>query len=165
MLDNRKVIIDIDCKIADTGGSAGLIYADAAATVDAVATYFDTGGGYTDGMFVVDIEAINSASASTNHRAIKIVLEGSNTTTFTSYVPLAYLGCDGSAATAPAPDNRCNVSCCNVLTTSTGRFMAPFHNDFFGTVYRYLRVYSYFMGTAEASGGTSIAFKAYLSKR
>ena len=166
MLDNRKIIIDMEGLLADTGNE---LYVSGAGTVDGVAEIFDTGGGYTEGILAVDIATVAYASASTNHRAMEIVLQGSNDSTFATstydWYPLVKFGLDGSAATAPAPDNRCNVSGTSADTIAAGRYLFPFHNDFGGTIQRYLRIYVNFMGTAEASGTSYVDFKAWLSKR
>lgn len=171
MLDNRKVIIDEEGLIADTDS---VLYVSSAATVDGVAKTFDTGGGYTEGMLAIDISQVAYASAASYHKGIDIILQGSNTAAgaFTEYVPLAKLGCDGTAATATDAGTdangiplRGNISGTTLGSIDTGRYLIPFHNDFKGTVYRYLRIYTKFYGTASATGGTNITFKAYLSKR
>jgi len=165
MLDNRKVIIDDLLKLADTGGSTAVLYASAAATIDAVAKTFDTGGGYTEGVLVIDLETITFATGASNYKTIDICLEGSNTAAaaFTDYVPLARLLC-GIAATSTDP--RLDIVHSTLACITDGRYIIPFHNDFGGTVYRYLRIYTTFVtATAEATGSAEVAFKAYLSKR
>jgi hypothetical protein len=169
MLDNRKVIIDEDLLMADTGwvaaSSVGTIYVSAAATVDGVAKTYDTGGGYTDGLFVIDIGYVAFATAVSNCKLIDVCLEGSKDATRSTYdnVPLARLIC-GSAATSTDP--KCDVAHSNLACTVAGRYIFPFHNDFGGTIYRYLRVYTTFLtATPEATGSCQIGFKAWLSKR
>lgn len=154
MLDNRKVIIDDDLLIADTGSA--VITSDAAATVDGVAKVIDTGNTYTKGMLVMDVATITASGIAASCQLIGVILEGSTTSTFTNWVRLAgfrlgpkatvhgRIGTDASAA-----------------SSTVGRYMQPFHNDFHGTVYRYLRVYTNFNGTVATIG---IKFKAWLSK-
>jgi hypothetical protein len=163
MLDNRKVIIDEELKLADTGGSTAVIYDSAAGTVDGVGKYYDTGGGYTEGLFVVDIETITFATGASNYKTIDICLEGSSAESSADYVPLARILC-GIAATSA--DDRTDIVHATWACITAGRYIIPFHNDFGGTIYRYLRVYTTFLtATAEASGSATLAFKAYLSKR
>jgi hypothetical protein len=157
MLENRKVIIDEECKLADCGSAA--IAASAAGTVDGVAKVFDTGGGYTDGVIVIDISAITGMAAAASCHTIEICLEGSSTSTFTTHVRLASLKAGQNAAgfehTRLGGDS-------TVASIDVGRYIIPFCNDFGGTIYRWLRVYTVFGGTVNEA---DILFKAYLSKR
>lgn len=164
MLDNRKVIIDDDLLIADTGSAE--IVASAAGTVDAVAKVIDTGGGYTEGKFIVDIEDISGSGEATNNQLISIVLEGSTTTTFTAWVRLAGIRITPSAAGTLHGRTDGDHSASLTTTTAVGRYIVPFINDFHGTIYRYLRTYITFNGSA-ANAGTSpaVQFKAWLSKK
>lgn len=158
MLDNRKVIIDDDLLIADTGSAA--IDASAAATVDAVAKTIDTGGGLMQGMFVVDVASIAGSGQATNCQLIQVELEGSTTSTFTAWVRLA-----GFRLGPKAVDHGRQSADASAASSTVGRYMTPFHNDFHGTVYRWLRVYTTFNGSANAIVQTpTIKFKAWLSK-
>jgi hypothetical protein len=156
MLDNRKVIIDMLGKLADTGSAA--IAASAAGTIDGVAKVFDTGGGYTEGKFVIDISAHTGYAAAASCQTIEICLEGSTTTTFTTYAKLASLTI-GQKAAAFAHSRLGNDS--TIASIGTGRFIKPFTNDFGGTVLRYLRCYAAFGGTVSDN---DIEFEAWLSK-
>ena len=161
MLDNRKVIIDEECLLADTGGA--VIYDTAAATVDGVGKYYDTGGGYTDGLFVIDIDTVTFATGASSYKKIDICLEGSSAESSADFVPLARLIC-GIAATSTDPLT--DITHISLACITAGRYIIPFHNDFGGTLYRYLRVYTTFVtATAEASGSATLSFKAWLSKR
>ncbi len=158
MLDNRKVIIDDELLIADCGSAA--ISASAAGTVDGVAKVIDTGGGYTKGMFVVDLAHINGSGQATNCQLVSIELEGSTTSTFTNWVRLA-----GFRLGPKATVHGRTGSDASAASSTETRYMKPFHNDFAGTVYRWLRVYTTFNGSANAAVQTYEAkFKAWLSK-
>lgn len=154
MLDNRKVIIDDECKIADTGSA--VITTSAAATVDGVAKVFDTGGGYTEGKFVVDAATITASGVAASCQQININLEGSTTSTFTNWVRLAKLALGPKATVHGRSGNDASAA-----SLGAGRYILPFTNDFAGTVYRWLRVYTTFNGTVATIGAK---FKAYLSK-
>jgi hypothetical protein len=156
-MGNRKVIIDVDCKLSDTGSAA--IAASAAGTVDGVAKTFDTGGGYTPGLFVIDIDAVTGMATAASCHTIEICLEGSSTSTFTTHVRLASLKIGQNAA--GFEHSRLGGDS-TVASVDTGRYIIPFHNDFGGTVYRWLREYCVFGGTVNEA---DIEFKSYLSKR
>jgi len=156
MLDNRKVIIDEECKLAECGSA--VIAASAAGTIDGVAKVFDTGGGYTEGMFVVDVASVTGMAAAASCHVIEIALEGSTTSTFTTFTRLASFRFGQNNAfshTRLGGDS-------TVASFDSGRYMKPFHNDINGTIYRYLRVYTTFGGTVNEA---DIDFSAYISKR
>lgn len=157
MLDNRKVIIDDACKLADTGNSgSNSLSSSAAATVDGTTTTFDTGGGYTMGKWVVDIASVTGAAAAASVSGIEIILEASTTSTFTSWVKLARLRL-GPAATGHTRVDSDN----SAASGATGRYIYPFHNFFNGTVYRYLRAYTNFGPTVNLC---DVGFQSWISK-
>jgi hypothetical protein len=165
MLDNRKVIIDEDLLMADTGSA--VITATAAATVDGVAKVYDTGGGYTKGMLAIDIATLTGAGAATSNQQISIQLEGSNSASgaFTAWVRLAGIRINPSYGTTALHGRTAgDISTTLSTTTGIGRYLKPFHNDFHGTVYRYLRIYTTFNGSSNGSSAT-VKFKAWLSKQ
>jgi hypothetical protein len=155
MLDNRKVIIDEECCLSN---SAETLAASSAGSVDGVAKTFDTGGGYTNGMFVVDVSAITGMATAGSCHTIEVCLEGSTTSTFTTYVRLASFKF-GQKAAAFAHSRLGQDS--TYATASATRYMKPFHNDFQGTIFRWLRCYTVFGGTVNEA---DIKFKAYISK-
>ena len=83
-MDNRQFIFD---NLLNLKKSAA-VTASAAAT--ALAEYIDLGAGFVKGMLVVDVSAITLVAASLT--VFQIVLQASNTTTFTEYVQLAKIG-------------------------------------------------------------------------
>jgi len=156
MLENRKVIIDDELLIADSG--SGPAAASAACTVDAVAKVIDTGGGFTEGRLVVDISAINTGGTTASCSLVNLVLQGSATSTFTTYVRLALLGI-GDVMKAESRVSGGNTA----ATISATRYIVPFCNDFGGTVYRWLRLYTSKNGTIDTTKGAT--FKAWLTKK
>jgi hypothetical protein len=158
MLDNRKVIIDDKLLIANTGSAVQA--AAGAATVDGVAKVIDTGGGYTDGRLVIDIATITMGGITASCAVITLALEGSTTSTFTTFVRLAGLRISGVKS---ATDARISGDFCNYATPSIGRYIIPFHNDFHGTIFRWLRIYSIYDGSCGHNDG--LKFKAWLTKK
>lgn len=155
MIENRSAIIDA---LNTLHNSAHKLVASGAGTVDGEATYYDTGGGYTKGMFVVDISTLQGYSAAASCHVIEIALEGSSSAAFTTYVRLASFRIGQKAAgfahTRLGGDS-------TVSSFSVGRYMKPWHNKHGETVYRYLRAYATFAGTVS---NNAIKFKAYISK-
>ena len=114
-------------------------------------------------VLVIDIDAVTFATGASPYKKIDICLEGSSAESSADYVPLARLIC-GIAATSTDPLT--DVAHISLACITAGRYIIPFHNDFGGTIYRYLRIYTTFLtATAEASGSACVSFKAYLSKR
>ena len=142
MIQNRTFNIDANLILK----TAGLIAASAA-----VATIKDLGGGFTEGMLVIDITAIEIAS---NTEVYTLILEGSiNAAMGSTVVPLAWLQVGA---------NEVIVGGCDVDST-IGRYIIPWTNMRDDTVYRYVRMYTIVAGTVDTDGG--INYKAYLSKK
>lgn len=157
MLDNRKLIIDEDCCLNDNSGSEA-IGTSTAGSVDGTAKVFDTGGGYTTGILFTDVSTKTKHGCSASNSTIAIVLQGSSTSTFTSYVKLAEVVKFGNVSGTQNADTTGSSS---ATQDGTGIYRTPFHNDFAGTVYRYLRIYALFAGTV---GETDLRFKTWISK-
>lgn len=149
MLENRQFTWDALGELKDSYA----VTSSALASVDGVAAQYDTGGGFTEGTLVVDVTAVGGGAASSNHYTI--VLQGSNTTTFTGYVPLARIAVGNSPIASLLEYLGANV------TPATGRYVVPFRNSFRGTVYRYLRLYTYCAGTSSKT----ITYSAFISKK
>lgn len=134
----------------DTGllmKDAGLVAADAAATVDSVAKIADVGAGLVEGHMVCDITAFN---VDNNDELYLIKLQGSSEADFGSDIEdLAILGV-GATETMIGTDTDSEI----------GTYRVPFSNERNGTVYRYLRVYTDVTGTV----GTGINYTARLEK-
>lgn len=109
---------------------------------------YDTGGGFTEGDVVIDIQVSREIVAASGFFA-RLYLEGSLTSTFVTIVPLALLEF-GEAYAIQASGAKLGV----------GRYFTPFCNDFGGTLYRYLRMYHMLGGTS----ATGIQYRAFLGK-
>ena len=125
---------------------AGLVAASAAATVAAAAKVVDVGTGLFKACMILDVSALEIAS---NDEIFDIVIQGSPDAAFTAtgVVELAQLSL--SAAEVKRTD-------CNRDDTA-GRYKLYFDNEFDGSLYRYIRVYTA-VGGAVATG---INYSAY----
>jgi hypothetical protein len=135
MIDNTHIMKD-----------AGLVAADAAGTVSAVAKIVSLGAGIVEGKLIVDVTAIEIAS---NTEVYKITLQGSSSATFASaIVDLAEITLGAAEVIGGDQDSE------------AGRYEVPFRTERNGTVWPYVRVYTDVAGDI----ATGINFSAYLSK-
>jgi len=138
--------------------------------VNTAASAVDLGGGaprrdseiYTEGKLIIDVTAV-STLASTDQ--FEIMLQGSHDSTFTTWDTLtsvhlgwAYCSIADRMGGDPGANIRSSLSTWPGPTSLPVRLTLPFCNDFAGTVYRWLRVYSA-MGTPS----TGINYYAFLS--
>lgn len=122
---------------------AGLVAADAAATVGGQARIVDLGAAYVSGRAIIDVTAIEVASGD---EAYRLRLQFSQSSTFASgIVNGAELVLGDSSITGSSADS------------ATGRYEMPFSNEIGGTQYRYARLYVDVQGTI-ATGINFIAF-------
>lgn len=123
--------------------TAGLVAASAAGT-----TVVDVGGGFTNGIVVCNITAVE---VDTGDELYTISLQGTNTAAFggTDIVDLCMFKL-GDAAVLPGASD-----------LTTGIVTMHFCNEFLSTVYRYLRLYITIAGTI----ATGINFSAFLTKQ
>lgn len=113
---------------------AGLIAADAAATVSAVAKILAVGEAVFRGVLVIDVTAIEIASTDELYR---IIVQGSTSASFASDVQnLAELTL-GATAVRPG----------GAIASVVGRYELPFINEQNSVTYPYLRVYTDVSGT------------------
>lgn len=133
---------DVNLQLKD----AGLVAADAAATVGGSAKILDLGTGYFEGDVVVDVTAIETNSSDERY---DIIWQLSNSATFASGIV------DASALilahATPAPGD---------TTATTGRYILPVRNEWNGTWYRYARLYTDVTGTI----ATGINYTAYVAQ-
>lgn len=120
----------------------------------AAGTAWDTGGGYTEAMLVLDVTAVSTLATTGNKFEIRF--QGSTTSTFTVYhtffaIPFGRIGTNMSRYWGlAAPAATCGAF--SSLATWPGpvalplRITQPVCNDHAGTVYRWVRTYS-MMGT------------------
>ncbi len=130
---------------------AGLVAVSAAAQVAGADKVIDLGKGFVEGRVVIDVSAVEIES---NDEIFDIVVQLSN---------------DDDFSTKADVIERCSMCFCAAEVTRTdgavdaaaGRYMLPFDNEYAGTVYRYLRLYTVVAGTI----ATGINYTAYIAKR
>lgn len=126
---------------------AGLVAADAAATVSAAARVLDLGAARLDAKVIVDVSAIEVASADERY---DIAAQFSNSSTFASGVIGGASIALGAAAVLPAES----------AASVVGRFEFAFTNEINGTTYRYMRLYTNVSGTI----ATGINYTAFVGR-
>jgi hypothetical protein len=127
---------------------AGLIAADAAATVDSVAKIVDLGEGLVEGNLIIDVTAIEIAS---NDERYEIQMQFSDSSSFASGVVGGATQVLGALEVLIGTDT----------DSTTGRYVLPFRNEVNGTWYRYARVYTNVAGAI----ATGINYVAWAAKR
>lgn len=152
-MSNRDRIFD---ELLEMKTASAVVATSGAATVDGVVKIHDTGGGFTEGYLVVDIEASTEVLSAVDEQCVRICLQGSNEAAFAAteedLINLAQmeLGMNGNYSAAAF-----------TWDATAGRYLIPFTNMMADTIYRYLRVYHNFAGT----WATGIAYTAFLSKK
>lgn len=127
---------------------AGLVAADAAATVAAAAKIVDFGAARVSGVVVAYVSAIEIAS---NDETYRVIVQGSNTADFSGAKEnLAELTL-GATEVRPG----------GAQDSTVGRYEIPFSNVQVDTVYRYVRIYTDVTGTI----ATGINYTAHASVR
>lgn len=127
---------------------AGLVAADAAATVDSVAKIVDVGEGLFEGDMIVDVSAIEIAS---NDERYEIQVQLSDSSSFAS----------GVVGGATLVLGALEILIGTDTDSTTGRYILPFRNEVNGVWYRYARLYVNVTGTI----ATGINFIAWASKK
>lgn len=126
---------------------AGLVAASAAGTVATAAKIVNVGSGLVEGLLVVDVSAIEIAS---NTELYSIALQGSDVADFSTgdevIVELAVLNLGATEVIGGTADS------------TVGRYEIPFRNEYMGTIYPYVRVYT----TVAGDVATGINFKAHI---
>jgi hypothetical protein len=143
MTENRSGIYDSLC-LLNAPTLATIVANTAGRTAGGTATYFDTGGGFTEGRLVVDLSFAASAAASDG---CELLLQGSNVSTFGTIVTLCKIGVGNGTRVV------------HTSAVKTGRLIANWNNMFGSTVYRYLRIYARGLGT----WATGIKYGAFLT--
>jgi hypothetical protein len=127
---------------------AGLIAADAAATVDSVAKIVDLGEGLVEADMIIDVTAVEIAS---NDERYDVCVQLSDSASFASGIVNAAIYAFGALETLIGTDTDSTV----------GRYVLPFRNEVNGTWYRYARVYTNVTGSI----ATGINYVAWAAKR
>jgi len=166
-MKNRGKIFDALLEMHGIGLMAG-----AAGTAS---TPVDLGGGatrrdsaiYTEGKLILDIAACSSA---TFYNKFQIWLQGSHDSTFTTFDTLFAVKLGSIATYATTWPNQFVSATSPALYSSRAtwpgpaalplRLTLPFCNDFAGTVYRWLRIYTAIAATV----ATGINYYAFLTK-
>lgn len=138
---------DADLELKD----AGLVAADAAATVDSAAKVVDLGTGRVDATVVVDVTALEIA---TGDERYSILVQGSSSATFASDIVI--LAClpigDGSTIATAFGSSGVDVD------DTTGRYEIKFTNCRNNINYRYVRLWTDVAGTI----ATGINYQAFI---
>ena len=124
---------------------AGLVAADAAATVDSSARVIDLGDARFDGRVIVDVTAVEVAD---NNELFHVIAQFSDSATFASGIvngPALVFG--AFEVTKQSADS------------ATGRYELPVTNEILGATYRYMRLWTEVAGTV----GTGIHYSAFLT--
>lgn len=125
---------------------AGLVAASAAGTVASAAKIVNVGAGLVEGLLVVDVSAIEVDAT----ELYSIALQGSDVSDFSTgdevIVELANLNLGANEVIGGNADS------------TVGRYMVPFRNEYKGTIYPYVRLYTTVAGTV----ATGINFKAHI---
>ncbi len=147
-ITNFELLDDVSTFLPDATlqlKSAGLIAVDGAAQVGSANRILDLGDARTDAHIVIDVSAIEVASANEQYN---IIAQFSNSSSFASGIfsgPILSLG----AASA-------NI---RSAASTTGRYVVPFRNKVNDVVYQYMRLYNDVSGTI----ATGINYVAYVS--
>jgi len=139
MAINRKIIWDAEGELKDSYA----VTSSAAAQVDSTNKIFDTGGGYTEGKLKLNVTACAAVGE------YFIALQGSDSSTFAT--PVVEL-CNIQFASA--------ASSRATRAVGAGYYELNWSNDFAGTVYRYLRIYTTVTG---ASTSNTITYTAQIA--
>ena len=146
-MENKRFTFDAELELKD----AGLVAASAAAQVDSAAKVLDLGAGLVEGDIVIDVTALEIAS---NDETYDIVAQLSPDATFGTAGNIVdradlHLGAKETKRTDSDADD------------VAGRYTLPVNNEFAGTVYRYMRLYTVVAGTI----ATGINYSAFLAKK
>lgn len=155
-MGNRQRIFDALCELAKTVNS---VTTSAMATVDGSTVTFDTGGGYTEGKWVVQIQSIGEVLRATAAQGFSIQLRGSNSKAFTSEVVLAQVDLGYNGAAQHSIGQRPATATIGT-PAAYSRYIKPFCNEWDGKVYQYLRCYHAIDGTVT----TGISYISWITK-
>ena len=144
--NSRDFTFDADTQLKD----AGLVAADAAATVGGVAKIIDLGPGRVDGRVIVDITAAEAAS---NDERYLIKTQFSDVADFDTGSEVIK---GGTALDVGALEITKDTE-----DTPVGRYELPFTNQLNGVIYRYMRLWTEVQGNI----ATGINYSAFAVTR
>lgn len=145
-----RYAFDADLLLKD----AGLVAADAAATVSSAAKILNVGNGLYKGDVVVDVSAVEIASGDERY---SIIVQGSTSATFASTIAILACMPIGDGSTIGTAFGSSGVDVDDVV----GRYIIPFQNERNNTYYPYIRLWTDVAGAI----ATGINYTAYVSKR
>ena len=130
---------------------AGLVAASARAQVSSADKIVDLGAGYVEGDIVIDVSAIEIGTGDESYDIVAQVSSDDDFSDKTKVIEriAIHLGAKGTKRTDGDVDD------------TAGRYVIPFDNEFRGTVYRYLSLYTVIAGTI----ATGINYTAQLAKK
>jgi hypothetical protein len=130
---------------------AGLVAVSAAAQVSSADQIVDLGAGFVEGNIVIDLTALEIDTADETYDIVAQLSPDADFGTAGNMVErlALHLGAKGTKRTDCDRDD------------VVGRYVLPFDNEFGGTVYRYLRLYTVVGGTI----ATGINYSGRLAKR
>lgn len=141
--NQNDIMYDGDLVMKD----AGIVAADAAATVDGSAAVLDLGDHRMDGRVILDVTAIEVAS---NDELFLVIAQFSDSATFASGIFNGpNMGLGAFEVTKQSAD------------TVVGRYELPCSNEINGTTYRYMRLWTECIGSV----ATGINYSAFLTKK
>ncbi len=140
-MPKRSFIFDSQLELKD----AGLVAASAAAQVDSAAKILDLGLARIDATVVIDVTAVEIAS---NDERYDIVAQFSNSASFASGIVDGAVLVLGAHELLPGDTD-----------STTGRYELKVTNEYDGTLYRYMRLYTVVAGSI----ATGINYSAFLS--
>jgi hypothetical protein len=142
-MGQRVYNLDIEMQLAD---GAAAVTADGVSQVAAAAVSLQLGPGRFEGVLIIDVSAIDVASAD---EVYNLVLQGAATSAFTTNEILAQMSLGATAARPGA-----------AVTSVVGRYEIPFITEQHDTTYEWVRLYADVGGTSP-----SITFKAFIAER
>lgn len=144
-LAHRGKVVDSLCTLKGAATTKNI--ASGAGSDSTGALIFDTGGGYTEAVCVIDLNSVATGATVSDWM---LSLQGSNDSAFASPIidmPLLQVGIAAQVVHSRGIDG-------------PERYLFPVSNDFGGDLYRYLRIYA---SAGDTPGITGIDYEANLT--
>ncbi len=146
-MDAKRYTFDAELELKD----AGLVATSGAATVGGEAKILDLGSGFIEGDIVIDVSALEIESNTEIYDIIAQLSSDEDFGTDTNIVERCQLNL--SAAEVKRSDANAD--------DAIGRYILPFNNEFKGTKYSYMRLFTAVNGDIS----TGINYTAFLAKK
>lgn len=147
-MDAKRYTFDAELELKD----AGLVGSSGAATVGGEAKVLNLGSGFVEGDIVIDVSALEIASNDEIYDIFAQLSSDSDFGTDTNIVER----CQLSLSAAEVKRSDANAD------DAIGRYTLPFNNEFKGTKYSYMRLFTGVGGTIDSGG---INYAAFLAKK